>query len=78
MDDKFIAGAMLGMLGGALIAANSVKARQMIKDGQNKVMETAEKTVSGAKQEKKKSKSIDLRQIKSAVNLFFDLIYRGE
>lgn len=56
MDDKFIAGAMLGMLGGAIIASNSVKARQMIKDGQQKIMETAEKTVSGEKQSKKKSK----------------------
>lgn len=55
MDDKFIAGAMLGMLGGALIVANSVKARQMIKEGQEKVMEKAEKTMGGS-QEKKKSK----------------------
>ena len=54
MDEKFFAGAMLGMLGGALIAANSVKARQMIKDGQDKVMEKAEKTIGG--QQNKKSK----------------------
>ena len=37
MDEKFLTGVVLGMLGGALIAANSVKARQLVKDGQEQV-----------------------------------------
>ena len=37
MNEKFLFGVALGMLGGATIVANSVKARQMIKDGQNQV-----------------------------------------
>ena len=39
MNEKFLFGVALGMLGGATIVANSVKARQMIKDGQNQVKE---------------------------------------
>ncbi len=35
MDDKFLSGVILGMLGGALLVTNSVKARQMVKDGQS-------------------------------------------
>ena len=42
MNDKFIFGLALGMLGGALIATNSVKARQMVKSGQQQVVEKAE------------------------------------
>ncbi len=37
MDDKFLCGVILGMLGGALIATNSVKARQMVREGQAQV-----------------------------------------
>ena len=37
MDDKFLCGIIFGMLGGALIATNSAKARQMVKDGQEQV-----------------------------------------
>ena len=40
MDDKFLTGIVLGMLGGALIVTNSVKARQFIKDGQDRVVKT--------------------------------------
>ncbi len=39
MDEKFIIGLALGMVGGALIVANSVKARTLIKDGQNEITE---------------------------------------
>ncbi len=39
MDDKFLTGVVLGMLGGALLVTNSVKARQMVKDGQTQVKE---------------------------------------
>ena len=42
MDDKFMFGVILGMLGGALIATNSVKARQLVKDGQTQIVEKAE------------------------------------
>ncbi len=37
MDDKFLIGIVLGMLGGAVIATNSAKARQAVKDGQEQV-----------------------------------------
>ena len=37
MDDKFLCGMLLGVIGGAVIATNSVKARQMVKDGQEQV-----------------------------------------
>ena len=42
MQDKFVFGLILGMLGGAVIATNSVKARQMVKSGQKQVVEKAE------------------------------------
>ena len=42
MNDKFLVGVILGMLGGALIVTNSVKARQMVKSGQTQVMEKME------------------------------------
>ncbi len=38
MNDKFLVGIILGMLGGALIVTNSVKARKAIKDGQDQVI----------------------------------------
>lgn len=42
MNDKFLLGLALGMLGGAVIVTNSVKARQMVKSGQQQVVEKAE------------------------------------
>lgn len=42
MDDKFVWGVALGMLGGAVIATNSVKTRQLVKSGQEQVVEKAE------------------------------------
>ena len=42
MNEKFIFGLALGLLGGAIIATNSVKARQMVKSGQQQVVEKAE------------------------------------
>ena len=53
MDDKFLSGIILGMLGGALIVTNSVKARQMVKDGQTQVKEKI--TEINEKDKKKKS-----------------------
>ena len=55
MNDKFLAGVALGMIGGALIVTNSVKARQMVKDGQDKVIEKMSE-VKGGKQNGKKQK----------------------
>ena len=40
--EKFIAGLALGMIGGALIVANSFKARKLIKDGQEQIRKKAE------------------------------------
>lgn len=37
MNDKFLVGVILGMLGGAVLVTNSVKARKMVKDGQEQV-----------------------------------------
>ncbi len=42
MDDKFLVGVILGMLGGAVLATNSAKARQAVKKGQEQVLEKAE------------------------------------
>ena len=42
MNDKFVFGLVLGMLGGAVIATNSVRARQIVKAGQEQVVEKAE------------------------------------
>jgi len=39
MDDKFLCGVILGMIGGAVLVTNSVKARKAVKDGQEQVIE---------------------------------------
>lgn len=52
MDEKFLAGIVLGMLGGALIVTNSVKVRQLVKDGQSQVIQKVEDM---SKSDKKKS-----------------------
>ncbi len=39
MDDRFICGVILGMLGGAVLVTNSVKARKMVKEGQEQVVQ---------------------------------------
>ncbi|MBR2385159.1 MAG: hypothetical protein IKA99_06100 [Clostridia bacterium] len=53
MDEKFLTGIVLGMLGGALIVTNSVKARQAVKNGQEQVKQ---KITEMSKQSQKKSK----------------------
>lgn len=45
MNDKFICGVILGMLGGAILATNSTKARQIVKDGQEEVQKKVEQMV---------------------------------
>ena len=42
MDDKFLCGMLLGVIGGAVLATNSAKARQMVKDGQEQVKQKVE------------------------------------
>lgn len=42
MDDKFLTGVILGMIGGAVIATNSAKARQAVKCGQQQVIDKIE------------------------------------
>lgn len=37
MDDKFLCGMLLGVIGGAVIATNSAKSRQMVREGQEQV-----------------------------------------
>lgn len=53
MNDKFLAGVVLGMLGGALIVTNSVKARQTVKNGQQQVMEKIDNMTKSSKSKSK-------------------------
>jgi hypothetical protein len=43
--EKFILGAMLGMAGGALLVANNVKVRDLIKKNQDDMMQKAEQYI---------------------------------
>ena len=54
MEKEFYLGVMLGMLGGALVATNSFKARKAVKDGQEQVIDAIANLES-----KKKNKSQD-------------------
>ena len=53
MDEKFLVGIVMGMLGGGLLVANSNKVRQKIKDGQEeavkKINEMTEKKSKNSK-----------------------------
>ena len=51
MDDKFLCGVLLGMLGGAVLATNSAKTRQMVKDGQEQVRQKVEDMSKSSKKE---------------------------
>lgn len=48
MEEKFLFGIVIGMLGGALIATHSAKTRQIVKEGEsqikNKVSKIADKS----------------------------------
>lgn len=52
MNEKFLFGIALGMLGGAVIATNSMKARQLIKDGQTEVLKQVDKMSAAASKPK--------------------------
>ncbi len=54
MFDKFMWGIALGMIGGALIASNSVKARQAVREGQEQVMQKAQELTKSSKQKSSK------------------------
>jgi hypothetical protein len=41
MSEKFLCGVILGMLGGAVLVTNSVKARNLIQEGQAEVEKAA-------------------------------------
>ena len=51
MDDKFLCGIFLGMLGGAVLATNSAKARQIVRDGQEQVKQKFEDMSKSSKKE---------------------------
>ena len=52
MDDKFLMGVILGMVGGAVIVTNSAKARQAVKSSQQQFIDKIEDM---GKQNKKNS-----------------------
>ena len=54
MNDKFLFGVILGMLGGSLIVANSVKARQTVNNGQKQVLDKAEDLIKTGKKNSSK------------------------
>ncbi len=49
MDDKFLCGMLLGVIGGAVLATNSARARQIVRDGQEQVKEKVEELNKSAK-----------------------------
>ncbi len=49
MDDKFLCGMLLGVIGGAVIATNSARARQIVRDSQEQVKEKVEEVTSNKK-----------------------------
>lgn len=55
MDDKFFIGVILGMVGGAVLATNSYKTRQAVKDSQNTIMEKAKEKMEKSKSGDQKS-----------------------
>ena len=53
MDDKFLCGVILGMIGGAVLVTNSVKARKIVKDGQAQVIDKVTELKNKAEQKNK-------------------------
>ena len=56
MNEKFWCGMIIGVLGGALIVANSVKAKKAVIDGQEQVVKMVEE-VTTKKPSKKTAKT---------------------
>ena len=57
MDKDFYFGVIAGMLGGAIIAANSFKVRQAVKDGQEQVINSITSTTESKKGSNKNNAS---------------------
>ena len=57
MDDKFLCGIVLGMLGGVLVASNSLKVRKTVCDCQQQMSEKVEELTK--KQNAEKEISLD-------------------
>lgn len=55
MNEKFYLGMLLGALGGAMVVANSLKARKAIVNGQEQVMEKIEEFKDGKSNKKTQS-----------------------
>ena len=53
MNDKFLLGIALGMLGGAVIVTNSVKMRNAVKQGQETIIDKAKEMQKQPKKTKK-------------------------
>ncbi len=49
MNEKFLCGVILGMLGGAIIVNNSIKAKSLVEKGQEQVVEKISKTLNKKK-----------------------------
>lgn len=52
MDDKFLCGMLLGVLGGAVLATKSAKTRQIVKDSEAQVMQKIEDMNKSSKKDK--------------------------
>ena len=52
MNEKFLCGVILGMLGGALIINNSVKAKNLLEKGQDQVTQKITETLNKKKKNK--------------------------
>ncbi len=53
MDDKFLCGMLLGVVGGAILATKSAKTRQLVRDGEAQVMQKIEDMGKSTKKEKR-------------------------
>ncbi|MBO5714336.1 MAG: hypothetical protein J6R83_02810 [Clostridia bacterium] len=53
MNEKFLFGMALGLLGGAVIVTNSVKMRNAVKQGQETIIDKAKEMQDSAKKTKK-------------------------
>lgn len=54
MNEKFVFGVVLGMVGGAILATNSAKTRQLVRDGQDEVQKRVEEMAKPKKSNKSK------------------------
>lgn len=52
MNEKFLCGIILGMIGGALIVTNSVKAKNLVEKGQDQVTQKITETLNKKKKNK--------------------------